>query len=929
VVAYVLLRRTVTVPLNLMARAAKDVEHERYTMGALDGVRARGDELGQLATVFEDMVQKLETRHEELVNFMRSAVLKVRGDGVISFANHYACELFGYSRAELVGGTVARLVPPDRRDGVHAQLEETKVRVAEVRQNLTKDGNHVWMSWSNRQIKPGQGSERELLFVGNDVTEEVRQKEELGRLAQKAEEATQMKSMFLANMSHEIRTPMNAIIGLSHLALKTPLNPKQKDYVGKIHNAGTSLLAVINDILDVSKIEAGKLNIETTEFRLDEVIASVTTLTAQKAHEKGLEFLAQVSPGIPQTLLGDPLRLGQILTNFVNNAVKFTEKGEIGLKIELVERAGQKVQLKFGVRDTGVGMTKEQAAKLFRPFMQADMSTTRKYGGTGLGLTICKRLTEMMGGRVWLESEAGVGSTFYFTVWLGVGSALQARKVVPERLSELRALVVDDNSTAREILQESLHGIARSVDVAGSGQEAIDAVRRRDVTEPYDVVFLDWRMPGMDGLETSRLLQSDSTLRQVPRIVLVTAFGKEEVREEAERQGLDGFLVKPVTRSMIVDALVGLFAGESGTAGIAPEGEAAMRLCGARILLAEDNEINQQIAIELLEGAGASVTVANNGREVVELLSNGPEPPAYDVVLMDLQMPEMDGHQATAALRGDGRFSALPIIAMTAHATVEERQRCLDEGMNDHISKPIDPAALFDTVARHCRKSPSGVAETPVPAAPSRVAEAGDEVPAIDGLDAKDGERRVMGNRKLYVKLLRQFVEQQGPALEQIAAAVAKGERSVAERVAHTLKGVAGSIGAKAVQAEAATLEKMIREGAADDHVETARRRVLAVLDPLVAALRSGIQAPAADIAAPATLSPIDPTKIRVAAEQLMNLLSDSDAGCGDFVEANRALLRAVLPEPHWSEFEKLVQEYSLGEARALLEAAVEQLKKE
>jgi two-component system sensor histidine kinase/response regulator len=587
------------------------------------------------------------------------------------------------------------------------------------------------------------------------------------------------------------------------------------------------------------------------------------------------------------------------------------------------------VQLKFGVRDTGVGMTKEQAAKLFRPFMQADMSTTRKYGGTGLGLTICKRLTEMMGGRVWLESEAGVGSTFYFTVWLGVGSALQARKVVPERLSELRALVVDDNSTAREILQESLHGIARSVDVAGSGQEAIDAVRRRDVTEPYDVVFLDWRMPGMDGLETSRLLQSDSTLRQVPRIVLVTAFGKEEVREEAERQGLDGFLVKPVTRSMIVDALVGLFAGESGTAGIAPEGEAAMRLCGARILLAEDNEINQQIAIELLEGAGASVTVANNGREVVELLSNGPEPPAYDVVLMDLQMPEMDGHQATAALRGDGRFSALPIIAMTAHATVEERQRCLDEGMNDHISKPIDPAALFDTVARHCRKSPSGVAETPVPAAPSRVAEAGDEVPAIDGLDAKDGERRVMGNRKLYVKLLRQFVEQQGPALEQIAAAVAKGERSVAERVAHTLKGVAGSIGAKAVQAEAATLEKMIREGAADDHVETARRRVLAVLDPLVAALRSGIQAPAADIAAPATLSPIDPTKIRVAAEQLMNLLSDSDAGCGDFVEANRALLRAVLPEPHWSEFEKLVQEYSLGEARALLEAAVEQLKKE
>ena len=301
VMAYVLLRRTVTAPLDLLARAAKDAENERYQMGALDRVRARGDELGQLAAMFEDMVQKLETRHEELVNFMRSAVLKVRGDGVISFANHYACELFGYSRAELVGSTVARLAPPaERRDGLHAELEETKVRVAEVRQNLTKEGKHVWMSWSNREIKPGQGSERELLFVGNDVTEEVRQKEELGRLAQKAEEATQMKSMFLANMSHEIRTPMNAIIGLSHLALKTPLNPKQKDYVGKIHNAGTSLLGVINDILDFSKIEAGKLSIETTEFRLDEVIASLTTLTAQKAHEKGLEFLAQVRRRSPR-----------------------------------------------------------------------------------------------------------------------------------------------------------------------------------------------------------------------------------------------------------------------------------------------------------------------------------------------------------------------------------------------------------------------------------------------------------------------------------------------------------------------------------------------------------------------------------------------------------------------------------------------------
>jgi two-component system sensor histidine kinase/response regulator len=506
-----------------------------------------------------------------------------------------------------------------------------------------------------------------------------------------------------------------------------------------------------------------------------------------------------------------------------------------------------------------------------------------------------------------------------------VGPVAAARRVLPERLTELRALVVDDNSTAREILQESLHGIARFVDVASSGEEAIDAVRRKDGTEPYDVVFLDWRMPGMDGLETSQLLRSDSTLRQVPRIVLVTAFGREEVREEAERQGLDGFLVKPVTRSMIVDTLVGVFVGESTTAGVAPEGEPVMRLRGARILLAEDNEINQQIALELLEGAGAEVKVANSGREVVEILSNGQEPPAYDLVLMDLQMPEMDGHQATAKLRSDARFGALPIIAMTAHATVEERQRCLDEGMSDHISKPIDPAVLFDTVARYCRRKPPGAADSPLPAAPSRVAEAGYELPAIDGLDVKDGEARVMGNRKLYLKLLRQFVEQQGSALERLAAALVKGETSVAERLAHTLKGVAGSIGAKALQAEAATLETMIREGAAADDVERVSQRVSTLLDPLVAALKNGLPAPATESAAATAQKPVDPVKVRVAAEQLMRLLSESDASCGDFLEANRALLQAALPGPQWPEFERLIQEYAFGKAQVLLGAAIKE----
>ena len=423
----------------------------------------------------------------------------------------------------------------------------------------------------------------------------------------KAEEATEMKSMFLANMSHEIRTPMNAIIGLSHLALKTPLSSKQRDYVSKIHNAGTSLLAVINDILDFSKIEAGKLDIESTDFELDEVISSVTTLTAQKAHDKGLEFLAHVSPEIPERLLGDPVRLGQILTNCVNNAVKFTEQGEIRLNIEQVERTGEKVQLRCSVRDTGIGMTREQSAKLFQPFTQADMSTTRKHGGTGLGLTISRRLVELMGGRIWLESEPGVGTTFYFTVWLGVAEPKGSGKIVPAKLARLRALVVDDNAAAREILQEALTTLASRVDAVASGKEAITAIQHQDDTDPYDIVFMDWRMPGMDGLQASRHIKSDETLTHRPAIVLVTAFGREEVREEAERLQLEGFLLKPVTKSMIVDTLVNVFADAGEEITKATGDEEATRLLGARILLVEDNEINQQIATELLEGAGATV----------------------------------------------------------------------------------------------------------------------------------------------------------------------------------------------------------------------------------------------------------------------------------------------------------------------------------
>ena len=882
--------------------------------------------------------QQAEERLRETEHFFRSVLelapdglMVVDENGAIRLANARCETLFGHTRDELIGQPVEMLVPMEVRAG-HAALRRAFHRSPAAREmganrelcGVRKDGSTFPVEIGLSPLPARESEGVQVAASIRDVTERKNQETALKQAKAKAEEATEMKSMFLANMSHEIRTPMNAIIGLSHLALKTQLTPKQRDYMSKVHNAGTSLLSVINDILDFSKIEAGKLDIETTDFRLDEVISSVTTLTAQKAHDKGLEFLAHVSRDIPEYLLGDPLRLGQILTNFVNNAVKFTERGEIRLKIELLERTGEKVQLKFSVRDTGMGMTKEQAAKLFQPFTQADMSTTRKHGGTGLGLTICRRLVELMSGRVWLESEPGVGSTFFFTVWLGVGTAQGSGKLVPDQLSRLRVLIVDDNAAAREILQEPLSTLATRADAVASGKEAIAAVREHDALEPYDVVFMDWRMPGMDGLQASRHIKSDETLKHQPAIVLVTAFGREEVREEAERLGLDGFLLKPVTKSMIVDTLVTVFAHAGDTAVATAEAEQTTRLRGARVLLTEDNEINQQIAIELLEGAGAAVMVANNGREAVEILLNGPQPPPFDVVLMDLQMPEMDGYQATAKLRSDARFDTLPIIAMTAHATIEERQRCLAAGMNDHIAKPIDPAMLFDTVGRFYKPLPlSRPADNPSSAGGEARGEGAaamaEDLPRVEGLDTRDGLSRVAGNRKLYLKLLRQFVEQQGAAAAQITEALQRNETSAAERLAHTVKGVCGNLGIRGVQQAAAKLEKSIATETAPADLASALEEFRAALEDFVSRLRAALPPTETAVETPA---PLDAEQAKQVVTEMISHLNNFDPAASECLEANRNVFRSVLPGESFAAFEQQVDGFAFADALAGLQEA-------
>ena len=937
--AGVLLGRSLTRPLLDLHTAVRDFDIGND--GQLRPVAVKGhDEIAELANTINRMILEIQERTASLdrtnnriqtyIQTVQTALLAIGNGGEITLLNEAGCRLLGFAPAGWLGRNWIAdfVVDEEARRRLRAALPqgqqagqasggigEAAVLEYHVR---SQDGQVLLMRWHNCLLPGESGQVIGMLCSGEDITRSRSQELELIEARRVAEQANAAKSEFLSRMSHELRTPMNAIIGLSHLAQRAEPEPRLKDYISKINGAGQKLLAIINDILDFSKIEAGRMSLERTDFLLDTVLTDLTGLIAQKIFDKGLELLFLVDENVPRHLNGDPLRLGQVLLNLLSNAAKFTQLGQILLHIRCLERQGQRVRLGFELSDTGIGISESQLANLFQPFEQAEISTARHYGGTGLGLAICRHLLGLMEGTIEASSEIGAGTTFRATAWFGLAAAPPS-PVLPQRLNGLSVLLVDDNPIAISVLEANLAHLPIRMSACGSGLETLQRVEQAATSgQPIDLILLDWQLPDIDGLETLRRLQAIEGLRP-PEVVMVTAYGAAEIRRAAAALGVQGFLTKPICQSDLLDILIDLMEPSSASDRPDPlmaETRLSQGLAGLRVLLVEDNEVNQQICVELLSSVAVRVTVAENGAEALRLLEgpgeeadgdDGPLP--FDLVLMDLNMPVLDGWETTRHLRCTPRFNDLPVLAMTAHALVEERDRCLALGMQDHLTKPIEPARLYAALA-HWGQRTVGAADTPP--AGARPGTGAETTPPPSGLDLDGGLRRTAGNVGLYHRLLSSLANTQADAAERVAAALRERDDQAARQITHTVKGVAANLGATALAEAASRLDNTLQTGQPSGDDLDLFRQTLAETVALIRDLPTTGRTPV-EAAIPGSTDLV---------ERLRDLLQAGDGEAIDLVQAHRASLQRLLGAASFRAMESELERVAFEAAAAVLEAA-------
>ncbi|MEI6414717.1 MAG: response regulator [Pseudomonadota bacterium] len=737
-----------------------------------------------------------------------------------------------------------------------------------------------------------------------------------------AEAANQLKSEFLANMSHEIRTPMNGILGMLNLLEHTELTARQFDYAHKALTATQSLLGIINDILDYSKVEAGKMELDVYHFSLGDMMRELSVIVSTSISAKTIEVLFDIDPQVPAALIGDGMRLKQVLLNLISNAVKFTENGEVVVSVRLIDLDAGKAQIEFAVKDSGIGISADKLGYIFQGFTQAESSTTRRFGGTGLGLAISKSMVALMGGELQVTSEIGKGSRFFFTAALTVAPTVEvaAPSASPSN-RKMRVMIVDDNAMAREILHGMTESMGWESECMSNGEDAVTRLSRVDA-DHFQLILMDWKMPGIDGFDAAKQIKTLHPGSQTPLVIMVTAHGREVLTEKAklESEPFDGYLIKPITASTLHDAVVQANANRSGQSSRRQERQGTDRLTGLKLLVVEDNLLNQQVAQELLGSHGALVEVAGGGLAGVEQ-ALGAHPP-FDAILMDMQMPDMDGLEAAQRIRAVERMQSTPIIAMTANARLSDKQACLAAGMNDHVAKPIDVDSLIETLLRHVK---GGVEhQSPLPA---RI-----ELPPVL-LDIPGAVARMDGNQKFYDSFAGSFRRDAPGFLVEARSHLAQDERKDALRCLHTFRGLSATIGAMLLGNCTARIEAQLEK--ADPHqipditrqldeLDEALRQVLQAIDeqvmPRTALLETHGDKPEPPVVA-ATSE--DAAKLKPLLENLNRLMAEDNPDAIDLWENHAELFIATLPT-HWRLIETGLRDFDFVGALKHLRAAVQ-----